>query len=311
MSEYERPDRLAARADRGGRAPADGRLHAPLRPPAAQPHPHADRGPAARSSRARGGRARDRAARPDRARLGAPRADPGPRGGPAELSRRSRKQPTETRATLDSTARAPRRCHGLGVPRPGGRERDRYLRRAARRSARARRSRSLPLHAADAPRGRRRGRRGSPRRWRRCVRRGWRTSSGAGRRPRPDRRDDGALGPDEVRRDRGLDAAHRLVALARARPAAPAREAHLGDRAPRGLAPAGVEVQWERPPEHEKLRRAVAAGGRADAQADPRPAAASPTADRSATARGARSRCPRAARRPSPASGRSGGRAPR
>ena len=52
---------------------------------------------------------------------------------------------------------------------------------------------------------------------------------------RPDRRDDGGLGPDAVRRDRGLDPADRLVALARARPAAPAREADLRARASRRL----------------------------------------------------------------------------
>ena len=57
------------------------------------------------SSRAHGGRARDRPARPDRARLGAARADPGPRGGPAELPRADSTAPTERRATLDSVPR--------------------------------------------------------------------------------------------------------------------------------------------------------------------------------------------------------------
>ena len=111
------------------------------------------------------------------------------------------------------------------------------------------------LHPADARASGRAGREAArlgARRWRRCARPG--SSTSAGRSATPTRSSPTMEIWDPMQFDEIVVSTlpDRLVALARARPAAPAREADLRAGPPRGLPAAAREVHWERPPEHEQ-----------------------------------------------------------
>ena len=263
-----------------------------------------------------GGRARDRAARPDRARLGAARADPGPRGGPAELPRRPssalRRRATahcSTRsiyggamawefnvlvvanvtATSDELLAALRERADRGacrftllMPREGTDTHGAARAGPGGDAGRRARERERP-DGRDAIRSSRRWRPGtrcsSTRSWSpRCRpgrRAGWGSTCRAGSRSSP---------------------RCRSITSCRSRPRSSTgsvRRKHesYGVLSPLAAALNAQDRLSRRPPRLLRPTRGPTASGR--------------------RARGARSRCPRAGRRPSPASGRSGGRAPR